>query len=116
METFIGWLPLGSLGVTILGFWLAYHKYTRDREKDMEDRQRARENTIERDAAHHAENTEKMNTLLNFQREQLVINRQRDQQIAELREHTTQLKAQTRAIEDIAKIMNRRLERLEDKP
>ena len=103
-----------TLAINALGFFLAWRKYQTDRKNDLEERRRVRESTIKDDAERHAENRAKMDSLLEFQRSQLLLNQQRDQQIMELKEQTAQIKASNHAMGEIAKAMNRRLERLED--
>lgn len=107
-----------SMLINALGFYLAWRKYQTDRKNDIEERRRVREATIKEDAERHAENRAKMDSLLAFQQEQLLLNRQRDQQISELKEQTLQIKASNDAMKEIAQAIrdetNRRLERLEN--
>lgn len=99
--------------ITLLAFVLAYLKYRRDRENDGAERQKVREAQLEKDAARHAENKSKMDMLLEFQRDQLLLNRQRDEQISELKQQTAAMLSQAVSFEKLVDNMNRRLERLE---
>jgi hypothetical protein len=94
--------------VTTAAFVLAYWKYRTDRNHDDSERQRVRETTIQTDTARHTENKGKLETLEGFMREQLMLNKQRDIQINELRQQTVQLT-------EIAKYQGRRLEMLENR-
>jgi hypothetical protein len=63
----------------------------------------------------HEENKHRFDVLTSFRQEQLELNRRRDEQIDELRQHTGELLVQTREMVQIAKGFHRRLEMLEDR-
>lgn len=99
--------------LTLGALLLAFIKYVKDRGKDSEDRNNAREALIEQNTKRHMENQAKLERLENFHGEQVLLNRQRELQIAELREQTQQLKGAIDTTNRIADIVDRRLQRLE---
>lgn len=88
------------------GLGLAYLNYRRDRKNDLIDRAQAREHMVQEAAAMHAENKQRLETVVDFTKAQDAINKRRDSQIYELMIHTAKLT-------EIAQGINRRVEMLE---
>jgi hypothetical protein len=106
-QGFFFWFRLSDI-ITFLAMIVGALKYKSDRSKDLLDRQVAREAAIKQGAERHAENKSKLDVLMDFQRDQIMLNRQRDTQIGEL-------KIQTAKLTEIALGVDRRLIMLEDR-
>lgn len=100
-------ITLGN--VLILGsFVVAYATYLLDRKKDREDREKAREKMLSEQTVMHLENKQRLDILMEFQKEQLNVNKKRDEQI-------TLLSSQNSALIQMANGMERRVQMLEDR-
>jgi vacuolar-type H+-ATPase subunit E/Vma4 len=104
-----------NLIITVVSVTIAFRRYTKDRAKDATEQQKLREETIEKDATRHAENKTKIDSLINFHRDQVILNHQRDQQVSELKEQTSLLNTQTEVLKSLYQTVVTRVDRIERK-
>lgn len=90
--------------LVLCGIVIAWLQYRVNLNKQLEQQNKERDEQLIR----HNENQRRLDTLLEFQRTQIEVNRKRDEQIGEL-------KTQTATLTQIARGIDRRLEMLEDK-
>lgn len=105
---------VGTVVLTIGGV-AAFLTYRIDRGNRIDAVQKAKDDLIETQARHHADNQHKMDALLQFQAQQTDINHKRDEQIMELHQQTGELRIQTAALAEIAKGIDRRVRMMEDR-
>lgn len=101
-----------NIGVTLTMCALGVRKYNRDRKTDESERQKIREANIERDTTRHIENKTKMDMIIEFQRDQLMVNRSVTEQLQQFRECTAELKTQTALLQVQTKDITDKLWRL----